>query len=86
MNYNLELNKVIEKIKEKNSERVLIQLADGLKPEAKNIADAIKKETRAEILIYSGSCYGGCDIPLGLKQLNIDLLIQFGHNQFIKEW
>ena len=86
MNYDLELNKVISKIKEKNSKRVLIQLADGLKPEAKTIADAIKKQTNAEVLIYSGSCFGGCDLPLGLKQLNIDLVVQFGHNRFIKEW
>jgi len=86
MNYDLELNKVISRIKEKNHKRVLIQLADGLKPEAKAIVDEIKKETQAEVLIYSGTCFGACDLPLGLQQLNIDLVVQFGHNRFVKEW
>ena len=54
MNYDLDLNKVISKIKENNYKKILIQLADGLKPEAKNIVDTIKKQTNTEVLIYSG--------------------------------
>lgn len=83
--YNLELDKVISKIKEKKCKRILIQLPEGLKPKAKTIVDTIKKQTGSEVLIWLGNCYGACDIPLGLNQLNIDLLVQFGHNQFIKE-
>jgi len=84
MNYDLEVPKIIETIKNNNSKRILLQLADGLKPEAKAIADEIKKETDAEVLIWIGSCYGACDIPLGLDSLKIDLVVQFGHNIFIK--
>lgn len=86
MNYDLELPRIIEEIKKNNYKRILIQLADGLKPEAKNIVDEVKKQTQAEVLIYSGSCYGGCDLPLGIQQLNIDLVVQVGHNKFIKQW
>tara|TARA_Y100000034_G_C6794365_1_gene355914 strand:- start:205 stop:462 length:258 start_codon:yes stop_codon:yes gene_type:complete len=81
MNYNLEVNKIISKIKEKKHRFVLIQLADGLKPRAREIVDKIRKETKAEILIWFGSCYGACDIPLGLK---VDLIVQIGHNAFRK--
>jgi diphthamide biosynthesis enzyme Dph1/Dph2-like protein len=86
MNYDLKLNKVVEEIKANNHKKILIQLADGLKPEAKTIVDEIKKQTNAEVLIYSGSCFGGCDLPLGINQLNVDLVVQFGHNRFIKKW
>ena len=84
MNYNLETQKIIDRIKEKNHKTILLQLADGLKPEAKNIADKIEKETNANILIWLGSCFGACDMPFGLQQLGIDLTVQFGHNVFIK--
>ena len=85
MNYNLETAKIIERIKEKSHKIILLQLADGLKPEAKNIADTIEKETNATVLIWLGSCFGACDTPFGLPLLDIDLIVQFGHNVFIKD-
>lgn len=83
-NYDLEIPKIIERIKEKNHKLVLIQLPDGLKPKAKEIADKIKQETQVEVLIWLGSCYGSCDIPLGLEKLNINLVVQIGHSIFNK--
>ncbi|MBN1793278.1 diphthamide synthesis protein [Candidatus Woesearchaeota archaeon] len=85
MMYDLELSRVIARIKEKRHKTVLIQLPDGLKPKAKEIVDSIRKETSAEVLIWMGSCYGGCDVPQGLKQLGVDFLVQWGHNQYLKE-
>ena len=85
MQYNLELDNIISEIKDKRYKRVLLQLADGLKPEAKEIVDKIKEETSAEVLIWLGDCYGACDIPLGLDMLEIDLVVQFGHNLFRKQ-
>jgi len=38
-NYDLELNKAVEQIKESNAKLVCIQLPDGLKPKAKEIQD-----------------------------------------------
>ena len=79
MNYNLELNKAIAKIKKIKAKTVCIQLPNGLKPKAKEIADKIEAKTKAKVFIWLGSCFGGCDIP-DLK--NIDLLIQWGHNKW----
>ena len=77
--YNLELEKAIKEIKRNNAKSVCIQLPDGLKPKAKEIADKIEKETNAKVLIWAGSCFGGCDVP----NLNVDLLIQWGHSKFL---
>jgi len=82
MEYNLELEKVISKIKENNAENVLLQLPDGLKPKAKEIVDTINKELDVNVFIWSGTNYGACDIPLHLEKLNVDLILHFGHSEF----
>ncbi len=43
--YKLELERAIEKIKEADAKIVCIQLPDGMKPQAKEVTDAIKTET-----------------------------------------
>ena len=85
-NYDLELNKAVEEIKKSNAKLVCIQLPDGLKPKAKNIQEYIEKNTNASVIIWLGSCYGACDIPITIKKLGVDLLIQWGHSEFIKGW
>lgn len=82
MDYDLELDKVVEIIKKEKAKLVCIQLVDGLKPKALEIANYLEKNAKVRILTWMGSCFGACDIPLELKNLNIDLLIQFGHNKF----
>jgi 2-(3-amino-3-carboxypropyl)histidine synthase len=82
--YELETQRLIERIKEKKHKRILIQLPDGLKPEAKKIVDMVRDQTDAEVFIWLGSCFGACDIPLGLDPLKIDFVVQWGHNMFRK--
>ena len=84
MDYDLEIFKVISKIKENNAKNVLLHLPDGLKPRAKEIVDAINKELDANIFIWSGSNYGACDIPLHSENAGIDLILHFGHSRFVK--
>ena len=84
-NYDLELNKAVEEIKKNNARLVCIQLPDGLKPKAREIQEYIEKNTTASIVIWLGSCYGACDIPK-LENLKVDLLIQWGHSEFVKGW
>ena len=76
--YNLELEKAINQIKKSKARTVCIQLPEGLKPKAKQIADTIKKETKAKVLIWLNSCFGACDVP----KLDVGLLIQWGHSKF----
>ena len=85
MDYDLELERAAEEIKKANAKNVVLQLPDGLKPKATEIASYLNKNTSANILIWLNSCYGACDIPLELNSLNIDLLIQFGHSKWMFE-
>lgn len=86
--YDLEISRVIEKIKSLDSRRVLLQFPDGLKPYSGQIADRIEKETKAMPIVWAQTNFGACDVPLGLKHLKIDLVVAFGHNAFYKleEW
>lgn len=84
--YDLELNKAVEEIKKSNAKLVCIQLPDGLKPKASEIQQFIEKNTNASIVIWLGSCWGGCDIPLSVQKLGVDLLIQWGHSEYIRSW
>ncbi len=78
--YNLEIDKVIAKILSGNYKKVCIQLPDGLKPRAKEVSDIITSKTDAKVIIWAGSNFGACDLPLEIKRLNVDILIHFGHS------
>ncbi len=82
MNYELNIEKVISKIKDKKAKTVCIQLPDGLKPKAKDIQEQIESNTKAKVIIWSGSCFGACDTPTEISKLGIDLLIQWGHSRW----
>ncbi|MBU0459289.1 MAG: diphthamide synthesis protein [Candidatus Woesearchaeota archaeon] len=83
--YDLELDRIVKEIKAADAKLVCLQLPDGLKPRAKEIEAEINSKTSARVLIWLGSCYGACDLPLGLERLGVDLVLSFGHNQFRKE-
>ncbi len=82
--YDLELEKIISNIKKEKAKLVCIQLPDGLKPKANEIQEAIESKTDAKVVIWSGSCFGACDVPLELKSLKIDLVVQFGHSELVR--
>jgi len=85
-NYDLELEEAVEEIKKANAKIVCIQLPDGLKPKAREIQQYIEENTNADVVIWLGSCYGACDVPLSVEKLGIDLLIQWGHSHYIRAW
>ncbi|MBT7903579.1 hypothetical protein HN587_06975 [Candidatus Woesearchaeota archaeon] len=82
MKYELELNTAVEEIKQENAKLVCVQLPDGLKTQAKEITDFLQEKTKAKIIIWAGSCFGACDVPLELEKLGVDLIIQWGHNNW----
>ena len=81
--YDLELERIVDEIKNNKAKLVLLQFPDGLKSYAPAVVDFLKEKTGAEFLIWFGSCFGACDIPVGLENMKIDLVIQFGHNEFL---
>ena len=82
MNYDLEIEKAAQKITLENAKTVCIQLPEGLKPRANEIAEELEQKTGATIIIWLGSCYGACDIPLQVELLGVELIIQWGHSEW----
>ena len=87
LSINFEIDKVVKEIKQLNPKfkplRVCVQLPDGLKEFSKQISDKIEKNTNSVVLIWIGSNFGGCDLPLELDS-KVDLLVHFGHSVFIR--
>ncbi|MBU0666374.1 MAG: diphthamide synthesis protein [Nanoarchaeota archaeon] len=80
--YEINFKNICDKINSESAKRVLLQLPDGLKPQAKEIKEELQKRTDAQILIWADSCFGACDLPLEAKNLGVDLLIHFGHTKW----
>lgn len=80
--YELEIEKIVKTIKKENAKLILLQFPDGLKPYSTIIAEEIEKRLRgkAECLIWLGSCFGACDVPLQVEKLGVQLIVQFGHS------
>jgi len=87
--YDLELDKIVNEIKSKKAKLVLLQFPDGLKIYATTIVDYLEEKIKeTEFLIWLNSCYGACDLPVGLEKLKpkIDLVVQFGHNSLMPNY
>jgi 2-(3-amino-3-carboxypropyl)histidine synthase len=78
--YNLETKRVIKEIKRQKAKIICLQLPDGLKPKAQEIQKEIQNQSGAQIILWGGSCYGSCDLPLEVKRLGVDLLVHYGHS------
>lgn len=81
--YNIDYEKIISTIKEQGAKRVMVQLPDGLKNNALEIQQKLQAATDAEILFWSGTNFGACDLPVGLEKLGVDLLIHLGHTEWV---
>lgn len=79
--FDLEFNRLREEIRRRGARRVLVQLPEGLKPEASKIASIIE-ETGATAVISADPCYGACDLAINeAKALSADLIIHYGHSE-----
>ncbi len=83
--FDFQEEKAIEEIKKRNAKLVLIQLPEGLKQEALRIATNLEKEANCQVIVSGDSCWGACDVTIDdAKNLKVDLIVHFGHAQFIK--
>ncbi len=78
--YELEIDKIIQTIKKEKAKKVLLQFPDGLKPYSTVISEEIERKSGCECLIWLGTCFGACDVPLDVERLGVDLIVQFGHS------
>lgn len=76
--FNLELERVIGVIRERECNTVGIQLPEGLRARLEHILEKISSETDAEVIVSGSTCYGACDIDERLRS-KVDVLFHFGH-------
>ena len=79
--YDLELDRVIEEIEKSKAKKVLLQFPEGLKPYAQVICDEVSALADCECFIWLGTCFGACDVPVGVDD-KVDLIVQFGHSNW----
>ncbi len=82
--YDLEIEKIVKNIKKNKAKIILLQFPDAIKPYATLISEEIENKSNCQCLIYMGSCFGACDVPIQVEKIEpkIDMIIQFGHNKF----
>ena len=83
--YDFELEKIKRLVREKGARRVGLQLPEGLKTVATELAAEISGAAgteagaeEVEVLISGNSCFGACDVDERLERV-VDLLFHFGH-------
>ncbi len=82
--FDLEEERLKQEIRKTGAKKVLIQLPEGLKPQALYIAKFIEK-TGALPIISANPCYGACDLATGeAEDIGADLLIHYGHSKLMK--
>jgi 2-(3-amino-3-carboxypropyl)histidine synthase len=82
--FDFEEERIKQEIAKLDAKRVLLQLPEGLKPEAPRLAKLIEK-TGALPIISADPCYGACDLPTAeAERLGIDLIVHFGHAKLLK--
>jgi 2-(3-amino-3-carboxypropyl)histidine synthase len=82
--FDFEEERIKQEINKQNAKRVLLQLPEGLKPEAPRLA-AVVENAGALAIISADPCYGACDVAVSeAERLGLDLVVHFGHAPMIK--
>lgn len=80
--FDLEQERIIGEIAKRNSKRVLLQIPEGLRPAALQLARLVEKQTSADVIVSADPCYGSCDLALSeASSLDADLVVHLGHSR-----
>jgi 2-(3-amino-3-carboxypropyl)histidine synthase len=74
----MDLTRAAEQIRRRGAKIVGLQVPEGLKRAAFEIARQMREQTGAEVIISGDPCYGSCDIDTALCS-DVDLMIHLGH-------
>ena len=84
--YDLEEDRLVAEITGRGARRLLVQLPDGLKNEGPRLASLIREKTGAEVFVSATPAWGACDLSLdAAARLKADLLVHYGHNEFLRD-
>jgi len=76
--FELDLNRAFKLICSSRARLVGLQVPEGLKRAAPDIAKQIRDQTGAEVIISGDPCYGACDIDMALCD-EVDVMLHLGH-------
>ncbi|TKJ17920.1 diphthamide biosynthesis enzyme Dph2 [Candidatus Woesearchaeota archaeon B3_Woes] len=80
---NFEKEKLVTELKKLKPKKVLVQLPEGIKQNASEIAEIIEN-LNIEVVFSGETAWGGCCIsPQEAKNVGADLIVHFGHAKFI---
>ncbi len=83
--FDFEEKRLREEISRRGAKRVLIQLPEGLKPEAPRLVTVVE-DAGALAFVSADPCYGACDLALpDAEALGVDLLVHYGHSPMIRQ-
>ncbi len=84
MGFDFEEVRIKKEITRLNAKRVLLQMPEGLKPEAPYLAKVVEKAGALPI-VSADPCYGACDLATSEAEcVGADLLVHFGHAKLLK--
>src|SRR5919109_1780270 len=84
--YDLEEDRLVGERRGGGAGRLLVQLPDGLKNEGPRLASLIREKTGAEVFVSATPAWGACDLSLdAAARLKADLLVHYGHNEFLRD-
>jgi 2-(3-amino-3-carboxypropyl)histidine synthase len=82
--FDFEEERIKREIHKLGARRVLLQMPEGLKPEAPRLAVVVEKAGALPI-ISADPCYGACDLAVHEAEfLGADLIVHFGHARMLK--
>lgn len=80
--FDLNLEGAIELIKKSGARTVGVQVPEGLKRIASDLAGEIEEKTGCDVIVSGDPCYGACDLDLDLCRA-ADLVIHVGHSEML---
>ena len=84
MTLNFEEEKLFAELNRIKPKRVLVQLPEGIKTKAIDLQEKMEK-LGMEVIFSGETAWGGCCIAVDeAKKFGCDLIVHFGHAQFIK--
>ncbi len=78
--YDINLEEVVQKIKEKNYKKILLQIPEGLKTYSLDFVSFLEKKVDAEFIVFADPCFGACDVVCSdIRDIGVDFIVQIGH-------
>jgi 2-(3-amino-3-carboxypropyl)histidine synthase len=76
--YDFHFDDIAKFVTRKGARTVVLQMPEGLKVYAQQIATEVESRTKAKCLILGDPCYGACDLYSDYRNLG-DVLVHIGH-------